>query len=148
MKERLAILGMTAMIALTGCGKTYKLEFDGYGFESAKKAYAEGETVTVRYDMVASDTDYRFYTDSGDVVLKQEFDGSHGYVFTFVMPAHDVKISVSSRNTMTADPAVTVGAYTTGEDALAEGEWLCPECGAHNSGGYCSQCGSKKPDAD
>ena len=64
----------------------------------------ESESVTVYYDMIATDTDYFFYTDSDDVDLTQKFDGSHGYVFTFTMPAHDVKISVKSRNSMETDP--------------------------------------------
>ncbi len=92
-------------MGLFGCGKTkYNLSFDGYGLESKKTSYAEGEEVTVTYDMIATDTDYSFYTDSDDVKLDQEFDGDHGYVFTFTMPAHDVKISVESRNSMENDP--------------------------------------------
>ena len=38
--------------------------------------------MTVTYDMVATDTDYNFFTDSDDVKLDQEFDNNHGYVFT------------------------------------------------------------------
>ena len=40
-----------------------------------------------------------------------------------------------------------------GDEELAEkqkklkaGEWLCPECGAVNSGKFCAECGAKKPD--
>ena len=92
-------------MGLFGCGAVkYKLEFGGYGFESKKTSYAEGETVTVTYDMIATDTDYTFYTDSDDVKLDQEFDNNHGYVFTFTMPPHDVKLSVRSRSTMEMDP--------------------------------------------
>lgn len=88
-----------------GCGAAeYRLTFDGYGLESEKRSYAEGEKVTVTYAMVATDTDYTFFTDSDDVNLQQEFDGRHGYVFTFTMPGHDVKISVKSRNSMERDP--------------------------------------------
>ena len=98
------ILGVILMFGLSGCGKTkYNLSFDGYGFKSDKTSYSEGETVTVYYDMIATDTDYNFYTDSDDVKLKQDY-GSNGYVFTFNMPAHDVKISVKTKNSMTADP--------------------------------------------
>ena len=38
-----------------------------------------------------------FFTDSDDVKLDQEFDGDHGYVFTFTMPAHDVSLMKSLR---------------------------------------------------
>lgn len=101
------ITGVLLMLSLFGCGKTrYNIDFDGYGFKSEKTSYAEGEDVTVTYDMIATDTDYSFYTDSDDVKLKQEFDNNHGYVFSFKMPAHDVKLSVKSRNSMEMDPGV------------------------------------------
>ncbi len=92
-------------MGLFGCGATkYNLTFDGYGFESDRTTYKEGEEVTVTYDMIATDTDYSFFADSDDVELNQKFDSNHGYVFTFTMPAHDVKISVKSRNSMEMDP--------------------------------------------
>ncbi len=100
-------IGVLLIMSLSGCGTTkYKLTFEGYGLKSAKTSYAEGEKVTVTYDMVATDTDYNFFTDSDDVKLDQEFDNNHGYVFTFIMPAHDVKMSVRSRNSMEKDPYV------------------------------------------
>ena len=46
MKKQIIILitGVLLMLSLFGCGKTrYNLEFDGYGFESEKTSYAEGE---------------------------------------------------------------------------------------------------------
>ena len=56
--------------------------------------------------MIATDTDYSFYTDSDDVKLKQDYDNDHGYIFTFTMPAHDVKLSVRSRNSMEYIPDI------------------------------------------
>ena len=103
-KYGILIIGVVIIMSLFGCGKTkYNLIFDG-GFQSKKTSYAEGEQVTVIYDIIATDTDYSFYTDSEDVDLKQEYDDSQGYVFTFTMPAHDVKLFVKSRNTMEYDP--------------------------------------------
>ncbi len=92
-------------LLMTGCGimdgnVKYKLIFGNSGFESEKTKYAPGENVTVRYDMFATDTDYRFYSD--DVEFEQSFDG--GYVLTFVMPEHDVTFNVESRNSMEYDP--------------------------------------------
>lgn len=104
-KLAVILLGVIFIMCMTGCGKPkYKLEFDGYGFESEKTVYHEGDQVTVYYDMIATDTDYSFYLDCDDVKLKQDWDNSHGYIFKFTMPAHDVKISVSSRNSMEYDP--------------------------------------------
>ena len=78
----------------------YKVSFNNNDFETEKTMYAPGEEVTVRYDIIATDTDYSFYSD--DVDFKQDYDG--GYVFTFVMPDHDVVLKVESRNTMEYDP--------------------------------------------
>ncbi len=74
----------------------YKLSFNDSDFDTERTMYAPGEEVTVRYDIIATDTDYRFFSD--DVEFKQEYDG--GYVFTFVMPEHDVTLNMESRNSM------------------------------------------------
>lgn len=94
----LFIAGVLCMLSLCGCGgQKYKLNFDGYGFESKRTEYAAGEKVTVRYDIIATDTDYSFFIDD-DVDMEQDYDG--GYVFTFTMPAHDVTLRAESRNSM------------------------------------------------
>ncbi len=144
-------LGVMIIMGLSGCGKEkYKLSFDGYGFESKKTEYYAGETVTVYYDLVATDTDYSFSLDCDDVKLKQEWDNNHGYIFKFTMPAHDVKISVSSRNSMEYDPGVNdpdISPVTVNSDNDLQTEtWFCPECGTKNDMLYCSGCGLKKPE--
>ena len=73
---------------------------DGYGFKSKKTSYAAGELVTVYYDLIGTDTDYYFYTDSDDVELERDYNDKDGYIFKFRMPAHDVVLSVDSRNSM------------------------------------------------
>ena len=98
------IIGVLMIMVLSGCGKQkYRLNYDGNGFESKKTSYAEGEEVTVYYKMIETATDYSFSCDN-DVKMKQEFDNNHGYIFTFTMPAHDVTMHVSSRNSMEYDP--------------------------------------------
>ena len=145
------LLGVILIMCATGCGKPkYKLTYDSSGFESKKTEYHEGEEVTIYYGMIATDTDYSFSLDCDDVNLKQNWDNDHGYVFTFLMPAHDVKISVSSRNSMEYDP----DAYNGGPDAtvipadsnIATDVWFCPECGQKNDMLYCKDCGLKKPE--
>lgn len=92
--------GVMTMLSLFGCGKQkYKLDYDGYGFESKKTVYAAGSRVTVYFDLVATDTDYRFWIDD-DVELSQKYDDDHGYVFSFTMPDHDVTLHVESHNSM------------------------------------------------
>ena len=101
--KKLIILIMTGavmMFCVSGCGKQkYKLNYDGYGFESRKTEYAAGEKVTVYYGFIATDTDYRFFIDD-DVKMTQSYDNDHGYVFTFTMPDHDVTLHEESRNSM------------------------------------------------
>ncbi len=80
--------------------KKHKLIFAEYGFTSKKTSYAVGESVTVYYDLIATDTDYSFYVEEDDVDLHRDYDTAHGYVFMFAMPDHDVTIHVSSRNSM------------------------------------------------
>ena len=155
--QRIAVilLGVILIMNITGCGgPKYKLEYDGYGFKSKKTEYQEGEKVTVYYDLIGTDTDYWFSLDCDDVKLKQDWDNTHGYIFTFTMPAHDVKISVSSRNSMDYDPDASdhgpvsnpVSTPVTYNSDLQTETWFCPECGAKNDMLYCKDCGLKKPE--
>ena len=119
------LLGGLMMLSLFGCSKPkYKLQFEGFGFQTEKTEYAEGETVTVYYNLIATDTDYRFWLDSEDVELSQDFDGSHGYVFTFSMPAHDVTLHMSSRNSMVFVPRRVVTVVNEVEEADV---WILPQ---------------------
>ena len=96
----LVLIGVVTMFSLSGCGaQKYKVNYDGYGFESKRTSYAAGEKVTVYYGMIATDTDYNFYIDD-DVDMKQSYDNDHGYIFTFTMPAHDVTLHEESHNSM------------------------------------------------
>ncbi len=100
MKKIIIILVGIMLIGLFGCGhKQYKLELDGYGLSSKRTTYEEGATVKVTYDMIATDTDYSFYLDCDDTKLEHDYKNGM-YVLTFKMPAHDVKLTVSSRNSM------------------------------------------------
>ena len=112
-------------MTLFGCGKPkYRLRFDGYGFQSARTAYAAGEKVTVTFDLIATDTDYRFWLDDESVKLTQNWDEKRGYVFTFAMPEHDVTLHVSSRNSMEYVPTVSVTVRNEVEEADV---WLLPQ---------------------
>ena len=104
-KRIILLTGAVMIMGLFGCGtQKYKLLINESDFESKKKSYAAGETVTVYFPYVATDTDYKFYVDPYDTKLDISFDGQHGYVLSFVMPAHDVTLSYDSKNTMEHDP--------------------------------------------
>ncbi len=121
----LMILGVSVMFTLFGCGKPkYKLHFEDYGFQSSKAEYAAGDQVTVYFDLIATDTDYRFWLDDENVELKQDYDDRHGYIFTFTMPDHDVTLHVSSHNSMEYIPTVSV----TFQNDVGEADvWLLPQ---------------------
>ena len=118
MKKYLCLIFILVLaFVISGCGSKdatvkYKLTFNDGDFESEKTEYAVGEKVTVRYDIIATDTDYWFSSD--DVEFKQDYDG--GYVFTFVMPEHDVTLNVESRNSMEYDPYAMGGDATENTD--------------------------------
>lgn len=97
--------GIKNMMSVSNNGN-YKLNLEGYGFQSEKSQYAEGETVTVYYNLIATDTDYNFGLDCDDVQLNRTYDSSKGFIFTFVMPAHDVTLSVNSYNNMVNQSAI------------------------------------------
>ena len=141
------------MLGTAGCGKEkYRLTFDSDGFSSGKTEYAAGEKVTVIYDWqyIATDTDYRFYSD--DVEFKRDYDPQKGYVFTFIMPDHDVAFTHIAENTMTAFPGSYqpdngfLGSGNVNPADVPEGMWICPECGALNPGKFCAECGHKQPE--
>ena len=125
----LLIIGVTMMVSLFGCGaQKYRLNFDGYGFKSKKTAYAAGEKVTVYYDLIATDTDYHFWLDDDSVQMKQDYDGRHGYIFTFTMPAHDVTLHEESHNSMMYIPRISVLFKNEVEDADI---WILPQTEAN-----------------
>ena len=121
----LFFLGVSMMFTLFGCGKPkYKLHFDGYGFQSSKTAYAAGEKVTVYFDLIATDTDYRFWLDDESVEMNRDYSERHGYVFTFLMPEHDLTLHVSSRNSMEYIPSISVSFQNEVEEADV---WVLPQ---------------------
>ena len=53
------------------------------------------------YNLIATDTEYSFLLDGER--LKFEYDEKNGYVISFTMPAHDVKLECKMRNNMVAE---------------------------------------------
>ena len=139
------------MLMLFGCsGEKYRLIFEESGFQSEKTAYAPGEAVEVTYDLIGTDTDYRFHSD--DVDFEQDYDPKRGYIFRFTMPDHDVTLGVTSYSSMVMDPdahplpAGENGGLGMGASEDNSGErWFCPDCGTENYGQYCAECGLERP---
>ncbi len=88
-----------------GCSSAkYRVDYDGHKnwYTGAKDSYPAGAKVKLLYDFVATDTDYAFYLDGEP--LRFEFDGKHGFILTFTMPDHDVKLVCEHHNSMVYDP--------------------------------------------
>ena len=69
---RILLIGVIIMLSFSACSrKKYTVNFDGGFFESKRTQYYAGEKVTVRYDIIATDTDYHFYIDD-DVEMTED----------------------------------------------------------------------------
>ena len=105
MKQTLIVLALAAALAgilcLTGCGKAkYKIDFQGQegSFSGAKEAYAAGEKVSLRMNLIAMDEGYTFYVDGE--VFQPTYDGE-AYVLEFTMPDHDTVVRFETAGSMT-----------------------------------------------
>lgn len=84
-----------------GCGAPkYRVDYDGCkGFyTNAKDSYRAGKEVELVFDLIATDTDYCFYLDGEPV--DWTYDPDRGFVITFIMPEHDVKLTFTMVNSM------------------------------------------------
>ncbi len=87
------------------CGnKKFKVDYHGrkFAFTGAKDSYRAGERVTLYFEFIATDTDYRFFV-NGEMFNARY--GERGYEISFVMPGHDTEVYFESRNTMVYDPS-------------------------------------------
>ena len=117
-----------------------------YGLD--REYFEKGETVEFQV-LFATDTDYRITSDQADVKLDRVEDGYKGIYF-FMMPDEDVRVTVSSRNSMLAlDPGISNGSDGTHKKGLFGNKQherkLCPECNTEIDDDlkYCPECGHK-----
>ena len=89
---------------LTGCsGEKYRVEYDSKdAYSNAKDMYRAGTTVTLYYDLIATDTDYNFLLDGEHIPFT--YDEKKGFVIEFIMPEHDVKLECTMKNSMIYQP--------------------------------------------
>ncbi len=84
-----------------GCtANKYTVDYCGQKdmYTHAKSSYRAGQEVTLYFPYIATDTDYSFYLD--DEKLKVSYDDKKGFVISFTMPEHDVKLQMTSKNSM------------------------------------------------
>ena len=104
------LIGGVFVLSFFGCGgQKYKVDYQGEkdSFENAKDSYRAGAAVKIyyKYIYIATDTDYTFYLDSER--LNPSYDDKKGFVISFKMPDHDVKLTVEHHNSMIAEPDIT-----------------------------------------
>ena len=88
-----------------GCSSAkYRVDYDGHKnwYTGAKDSYRAGTKVTLYYEIIATDTDYSFLLDGEN--LNFGWDENKGFILTFTMPDHDVKLECRTRNSMVYDP--------------------------------------------
>ncbi len=98
------VLALLMLVPLLACGgkPTYRVEVESGAFIGLKKRYAEGDRVRLKTYIVydASPT----VTVDGERLSPEVEDNAY-LVYTFVMPAHDVKVSYSlGRSDMMMQP--------------------------------------------
>lgn len=97
-----AILAGLLLLLLGSCsgGEKYQVDYCGQKdcYSNAKDAYRAGTEVKLYFELVATDTDYRFLLDGEPVHFT--YDEKKGFVIQFTMPAHDVTLECDSVNSM------------------------------------------------
>ena len=98
------VLSLFTALIMTDCTRKYRVDYCGQKqfYHDAKDSYAAGETVTVYYYMIATDTSYSFYLNGEKI--NHGYDSGKGIEVSFIMPDHDVKLECSHRNDMMAQP--------------------------------------------
>ena len=96
------VMGIFLAVGITGCAaKTYRVDYCGSKsfYSNAKDSYRAGTAVELHFDLVATDTDYSFYLDGSTEGLDVQGSGG-GFIISFTMPEHDVRIEYKAVNTM------------------------------------------------
>ena len=117
-------------LMLTGCAaNTYQVDYNGQKdlYEGARDSYRAGETVTLYYPYIATDTDYSFTLDGEPV--KMEYDEQKGIVLSFVMPDHDVSLDYQTTESMEYVP-------DTEPDVLLFDYYYEAQTAGEGAGGY------------
>ncbi len=107
MKEKIIAIILLISIVITafvlsGCnrGEKYSVDYCGQKsvYSGARDSYYAGQEVKLYYSLIATDTDYSFYLDGER--LNVDYDERKGFIISFTMPDHDVKLECESRNSM------------------------------------------------
>ncbi len=101
----LALLVLVCLLGMAGCGgQKYKVDYGGDRdfYTGAKESYRAGQTVTLYYTLMATDSDCTFYLDGEPIPFT--YDADKGFKVRFRMPAHDVELKCVWVNSMVYEP--------------------------------------------
>ena len=89
--------------ALGHAEAAYRVDTGGNdSFTGLAEAYRAGDEVTAYFDLILDDADIRFLLDGEPIDF--DYDSEKGYVISFTMPDHDVKLEVTWENSMAYVP--------------------------------------------
>lgn len=92
------VVVVVGLLIFMNRGPRYNVHYDNVFYKNAKDSYRVGQKVSIYYNLIATDTDYRFNVEGADYEIS--YNDRKGYVIEFVMPANDVYVSMSSKNSM------------------------------------------------
>ncbi|MBQ3230285.1 MAG: hypothetical protein IJB49_04630 [Clostridia bacterium] len=101
----LVVIGAIVVIYMM-TRKVYRVDYCGMKehYKGAKDAYKAGETVKFYFRDAESGVEYRFYRDGKPLSVTRD-KSKGGLVITFVMPAHDIKLSIEKEEPFKLDSA-------------------------------------------
>lgn len=112
----------------------------------SKELYEEGEEIIFKVMFV---TDVNTYVTSPDVKLKSLPNDNSTYVYSFIMPSHDVEINVEHRGNMAMDPHATkppmMGMMGMMNLAAMQPRQSSTPILDNTNSKFCSECGAKIP---
>ena len=102
----IALLVLACLLGMVGCGgqNCYQVDYDGDkdDYIGAKDRFRAGQTVTLYYTLIATDSDCTFYLDGDPIPFT--YEEGKGFKVEFKMPAHDVKLECVWVNSMVYEP--------------------------------------------
>ncbi len=129
------------------------------GFTSDFIYYSPGDNVVVSFDNVMTDTAYEFFCTAENYEVKRDDCGRAKIMF--VMPEHDVQVSVSVEQQgfgpisyekkdngfmgFAGFAKMMEDKRSAPVETQAPADWCCPNCNSVNKGRFCSECGTPKP---
>ena len=141
-KENADLLQLSDVIVVEGSIDEDATEVTYKDEEGKEKSY-EPAQFTYEYDFyVTIKVAHKYFDDMKFKLNSSSLDTQSDPKFAeYVKMINDISVALTGRECNVTVSTVEVGT----ESELAEGEWLCPQCGTKNAENFCSSCGAAKP---